>query len=88
MAARVLARRGVDLRTATAVHSIDSSTVHLGDESIEACTIVLTSGIVPNAAAVTIPVEHDRRGRIAVDGCMRGRSHPHGWALGERRGNA
>ena len=82
-AARVLQRRGAVIRTSTPVHSIESRRVHLGDESIEAGTIVLAAGIVPSAIASAIPVLHDDRGRIVVDAAMRSRSHPHVWALGD-----
>ena len=82
-AARVLQRRGAVVRTSTPVRSIESRRVHLGDESIEAGTIVLAAGIVPSAIASAIPVLHDDRGRIVVDAAMRSRSHPHVWALGD-----
>ena len=82
-ATRVLRRRGADIRASTPVRSIETGRVHLADESIEAGTIVLAAGIVPNAAAAGLPVEHDARGRIAVDTTMRSRSHPNVWALGD-----
>ena len=44
---------------------------------------MLAAGIVPSAIASAIPVVHDPRGRIAVDGTMRSRSHPNVWALGD-----
>ena len=83
VAMRVLDRRGADIRTATPVHSIEPGKVHLADSTIEAGTVVLAAGIVPSPAAVRIPVAHDSRGRIAVDGTMRSRSHPNVWALGD-----
>jgi NADH:quinone reductase (non-electrogenic) len=83
MAARVLRRRGADIRATTPVRSIDPTTVHIASESIDAGTIVLAAGMVPNPAAIAIPVAHDRRGRIAVDASMRSRSHPGVWALGD-----
>lgn len=83
IAARVLERRGVDVRVSTAVRSIDAGSVRLDDASIEAATIVLTAGIVPSAVSSAIPVVHDQRGRIAVDAAMRSRSHPQIWALGD-----
>jgi NADH:ubiquinone reductase (H+-translocating) len=82
-AARVLQRRGALIRTSTPVRSIESRRVHLGDETIEAGTIVLAAGIVPSAIASAIPVLHDDRGRIVVDATLRSRSHPHVWALGD-----
>jgi NADH dehydrogenase len=82
-AARVLQRRGVDLRASTPVRSIEPGRVHVGNETIEAGVIVLVAGIVPSAVAQAIAVEHDRRGRIEVDETMRSRSHPEVWALGD-----
>jgi NADH dehydrogenase len=83
VARRVLERRGADIRVATPVRSIEPGRVHLGDEVIDATTIVLAAGIVPNVVAAGIPVAHDQRGRIVVDGGMRSRSHPNVWALGD-----
>jgi NADH dehydrogenase len=83
VARRVLERRGADIRVATPVRSIEAGRVHLGDEVIDATTIVLAAGIVPNVVAAGIPVAHDQRGRIVVDGGMRSRSHPNVWALGD-----
>src|SRR5918993_5358126 len=82
-AGRVLERRGVDIRISTAVRSIDAERVRLGNETIDAGTIVLTAGIVPSDVASAIPVLRDQRGRIAVDATMRSRSHPQVWALGD-----
>jgi NADH dehydrogenase len=82
-AARVLQHRGVEIHVATPVRSIDVGRVRLENETIDAGTIVLTAGIVPSAVAGAIPVDRDRRGRIAVDATMRSRSHPRVWALGD-----
>ena len=82
-AARVLERRGVDIQASTAVRSIETGCVRLENDTIDAGTIILTAGIVPSAVASAIPVARDQRGRIAVDGTMRSRSHPQVWALGD-----
>ena len=82
-AAGVLRRRGADIRAGTPVRAIEPGRVHLTDESIDAGTIVLAAGIVPNAASLRVPVAHDARGRIAVDATMRSTSHPTVWALGD-----
>lgn len=82
-AARVLERRGVEIRVSTPVRSVAADSISLENERIEAGTIVLTAGIVPSAAAGAIPVMRDQRGRIVVDGTMRSRSHPQVWALGD-----
>jgi NADH dehydrogenase len=83
VAAGVLRRRGADIRASTPVRSIEPGRVHLANETIDAATIVLAAGIVPNAEATRMRVEHDARGRIAVDATMRSRSHPEIWALGD-----
>lgn len=82
--ARVLGqRRGAAIRTNTQVRAIEPGKVHLPEETIEAETIILAAGIVPNPVVAGLPVEKDRRGHIVVDGTMRCRSHPEVWALGD-----
>ena len=83
VATRVLQRRGADIRVSTPVRSIEAGRVRVANEIIDAATIVLAAGIVPSVVATAIPVVHDQRGRIAVDGTMRSRSHPQVWALGD-----
>ena len=82
--AKVLAeRRGADIRTNAIVRAIEPGKVHLPEETIEADTIVLAAGAVPNPVVAGLPVEKDKRGHIVVDGSMRCRSHPEVWALGD-----
>jgi NADH dehydrogenase len=76
-------RRGAELRTHAPVRAIEPGKVHLPDETIEAETIVLAAGIVPNPVVAGLPVEKDQRGHIVVDGTMRCKSHPEVWALGD-----
>ncbi len=83
VATRVLQRRGADIRVSTPVRVIEPGRVRVANEIIDAGTIVLAAGIVPSAIAAAIPVAHDQRGRIAVDGTMRSGSHPRVWALGD-----
>ncbi len=83
VAARVLRQRGADLRVSTPVHRIEGDRVRIATEIIDAGTTVLAAGIVPSVVAAAIPVLHDERGRIAVEGTMRSRSHTHVWALGD-----
>lgn len=82
-ARQVLERRQADIRSSTPVRLIEPGRVHLTDETIDAGTIVLAAGIIPNPAAARLPVAHDDRGRIAVDATMRSVSHPNVWALGD-----
>jgi len=82
-ATRVLQRRGADIRVSTPVRLIEAGRVRIATEIVDAGTIVLAAGIVPSAVAASIPVVHDQRGRIVVDGTMRSRSHANVWALGD-----
>jgi NADH:ubiquinone reductase (H+-translocating) len=82
--ARVLGgRRGAEIRIHAAVQAIEPGRVHLPDETIEAETIVLAAGIVPNPVVAGLPVDKDKRGHIVVEGTMRCKSHPEVWALGD-----
>lgn len=83
VAKEVLMHRGADIRTSTPVRAIEPMRVHLANETIDAATIVLAAGIVPSPEAARMPVEHDRKGRIAVDATMRSVSHPEVWSLGD-----
>ena len=75
-------RRGADIRTNAHVRAIEPGKVHLPDETIEADTIILAAGIVPNPVVAGLPVEKDKRGHIVVDGTMRCPSQPGG--VGDR----
>jgi NADH dehydrogenase len=76
-------RRGADIRTGKHVQAIEPGRVDIPGETIEAETIVLAAGIVPNPVVAALPVERDRHGRIVVDGAMRCGSRPEVWALGD-----
>ncbi len=82
-AGRVLRRRGAELRTSTRVEAIEPGMVRWPEGVIEADTIILAAGIVPNAVAASIGLERDRRGRVVTDATMRSVSHPNVWALGD-----
>jgi NADH:quinone reductase (non-electrogenic) len=83
IATHVLRDRGADIRASTPVRALETGRVHLENESIDAGTIVLAAGIVPNAIASRVQVDHDARGRIVVDAAMRSRSDPRVWAAGD-----
>jgi NADH dehydrogenase len=83
-AVEVLRKRGVNVRSSAPVKQIEPSKVHLPDGSvIEAETVVLAAGVAANPLLKEMPVEKDRKGRIAVDGTMRSKSHPEVWAIGD-----
>jgi NADH dehydrogenase len=80
---RLLERRGADIRVATPVRAIEAGRIRLDDATIDAETIVLAAGFVPNSVADGLSVARDARGRITVDATMRSVSHPEVWALGD-----
>ena len=82
-ATEVLRGRGAEIRAGSPVRALEPGRVHLADETIDAGIVVLAAGIVPNALAASLAVEHDERGRIAVDATMRSTSHPSLWAVGD-----
>jgi NADH:ubiquinone reductase (H+-translocating) len=82
--ARVLGKRyGAVIRINTHVRAVEPGKVHLPEETIEAETIILAAGIIPNAVVAGLPVDKDKHGHIKVDGTMRCSSHPEVWALGD-----
>jgi NADH dehydrogenase len=83
VATRVLNKRGAQLRASTPVQRIEPERVHIQGEIIDASTIVLAAGIVPNVTVNRIGVARDPKGRIAVSSAMRSTSHPSVWALGD-----
>jgi NADH dehydrogenase len=82
--ARVLhQRRGAEIRTHVRVQAIEPGKVHLADETIEAETIILAAGVVPNPVVSGLPVTQDRHGHIVVEQTMRCPGRPEVWALGD-----
>lgn len=82
-AAKVLTKRGVDIRTHTPVKRIDQDRITMADEVIKASTIVLSAGIEPHPLVASLPVEKDRHGRIIVEASMRSAARPSLWGLGD-----
>jgi NADH dehydrogenase len=82
--AGLLARRpGAVIRTNTLVRAIEPGKVHLPEETIEAETIILAAGIIPNPVVAGLSLEKDKRGHIMVAGTMRCQSRPEVWAVGD-----
>lgn len=86
-AARVLrGRPGLEIRSGTRVQSLEPEKVHVEGETIDAGTIVLTAGILPNPIIAGLPLEKGRHGEVVVDATMRCQGHPEVWALGDCAG--
>ena len=83
-AGQVLSSRpGVEIRAGTPVRSIEPRAVHLANETIDAATIVLSAGVLPNPLTASLPLAKDRHGRVIVDGGMRCPGRPEVWAIGD-----
>jgi NADH:ubiquinone reductase (H+-translocating) len=67
IAKRSLARLGVEVRTGQAVTAVDTHAVTLGEQRLEARTILWAAGVAASPAATWIGAEADRAGRIKVN---------------------
>jgi NADH dehydrogenase len=82
-AARVLSRRGVELRLGTRVTGVSDGGVALSDGTmIPARTIVWTAGTAPSPLLAELPCAK-QGGRIVADQCLRVPEWPGVWALGD-----
>jgi len=82
--ATLLARRGIEVRTATRLERLDAESATLSDgERIETHTVVWTTGVRahPLLAAWGLPV--DDRGRVRVDEQLRVEGRATTWAVGD-----
>ncbi len=78
-----LGRRGVEVRTQTAVREVTDAGVRLGDGTlVPAATVVWTAGTAPNPLLASLPCTRER-GRIVVDECLAVPEWPGVWALGD-----
>ena len=81
---KLLARRGIEVRTGTRLERLDAESATLSDgERIETHTLVWTTGVRahPLLAAWGLPV--DERGRVKVDEQLRVEGRDATWAVGD-----
>ena len=83
-AARELARRGVDIRVATTLESVEAEAATLSDgERIPAHTLVWTAGVRPSPQPSQWGLPVDERGHVTVDETLRVKGTENVWALGD-----
>jgi NADH dehydrogenase len=82
-AKRSLERMGVEVLLSTKVTSCDENGVTLGNERIDAATIIWAAGVVASPAAVWLSAEHDRAGRIKVAPDLSVPGAPNIFAIGD-----
>lgn len=82
-ACRQLEQMGVQLRFKAMVSNIDERGVWVGDELIEAGTVLWTAGVSPQNLAERLDVEKDRKGRIVVEPDCSIPGYPEVFAIGD-----
>jgi len=86
-ARQTLIRRGVEVRTGTAVASVDEDRVVLTDGTeIPTHTLVWAAGVQANPVARALGLPVGRSGRVEVGPDLRVVGHPEVWAVGDVAG--
>lgn len=62
-----LERMGVEVRLGQAVTSVDERGAHIGEERVEANTVIWAAGVAASPAAIWIGAQADRAGRVQVN---------------------
>jgi NADH dehydrogenase len=82
--AKLLERRGVEIRTNTRLESVDAEGANLSDGTrVETHTVVWTAGVRPNPLLAEFGLPLDERGRVQVDEELRVLDRRDIWALGD-----
>jgi NADH:quinone reductase (non-electrogenic) len=83
-AEKVLGERGVEVRTRTAVTSVEEGAVTLSTgERINTRTLIWAAGVAPNPHITALDVPKDERGRIRVNEFLEVEGLARVWALGD-----
>jgi NADH dehydrogenase len=82
-ARRSLEDLGVEVRVSTAVTACDGDSVSLGDQRIEARTIVWAAGVQASQAGQWLKAETDRSGRVKVAPGLSVPGHPNIFVIGD-----
>jgi NADH dehydrogenase len=82
-ARKSLQKLGVEVREKTAVTRIEHEAVWLGDERIEAGTIIWAAGIAASPLGKTLGVDLDRAGRVLVQKDLTIPGHPEAFVVGD-----
>jgi NADH:ubiquinone reductase (H+-translocating) len=83
-AARLLLRRGIDIRVGTTLEEVEPHGVRLSDgEHLPTSTVVWTAGVRANPLLRELGLPVDDRGRVPVDETLRVSPMSRVWALGD-----
>jgi NADH dehydrogenase len=82
-ARRALEKLGVEVRTETRVTGIDEHGVRIGDERIEARTVLWAAGVAGSPVARSLGAPLDRAGRVRVNPDLTIPGHPEVFVVGD-----
>ncbi len=82
-ARKSLERLGVEVRLGTAVTQCDEAGVTIGDDRLEAATIIWAAGVAASSAAKWLGVQPDRVGRVVVGPDLTVAGHPEIFCIGD-----
>ena len=82
-AAKVLERRGVEVRAGSPVTGVDADGVQLGSDRIDAATVVWCAGVAASPLARSLGVPLDRAGRVTVEPDLTVPGHPEIFVVGD-----
>jgi NADH:ubiquinone reductase (H+-translocating) len=82
-AAHSLQSLGVEVRVGASVTEVDSGGVSVGQERIEARTVVWAAGVMASGAGRWLGAETDRAGRVIVNDDLSVPGHPNIFAIGD-----
>jgi NADH dehydrogenase len=83
-AVKQLTEMGVTVRTGGMVTGIEPGVVRLGDDAIEAKTIIWAAGVAASPIGKTIGVPVDRAGRVPVTANLNVETHPDIFVIGDQ----
>ena len=83
-AARLLAKRGVEIRVDTRLERVEAHAATLSDgETIPTSTVVWTAGVRPHPLCAGLGLPLGAHGHVLVDEMLRVEGHANVWALGD-----
>ena len=74
---------GVNVRVNTIVTNIDETGAHLGEQMIQAATVIWGAGVQATAFAAQLQASHDRAGRVILEPDLTLPPHKNVFALGD-----
>lgn len=83
-ATRDLASLGVEIRTSSPVSRVDPGGVTVGEERLDASTVLWAAGVRAAGLAEPLAVETDRQGRVVVEGDLSLPAYPDVFVVGDQ----